>query len=348
MKLIILTLTLLFHSTAYTNTLNRKELFDRSEPRFSKLYRKKMDRVADLLVKKKYDKAISLLDNFISSSSANADNAEFYAQRGRIKAIKGSYHEAEKDLNKALALKVLRPKPTFQILEYLAQIALNKKDTDKSIQYLNQILSLNPEPSPKTLVLKISILAEKKKYQEALILINKVIGMKVTLKEDWMSLFSAVYVMAGTPQKAIPFLKKLLTINPLKNSYWTQLTSVYLSANQPLEALSTLRAAYEMGHLKTEDELSRLADLFSYLKIPFSAAALLEKEFEHFSQNMKIKATEKIFTNYKYAREIDLAEKIINNNLKTFFYIAFHGHKKYLCVYHLVTSKTIFSDFLIC
>ncbi|MCG3732050.1 tetratricopeptide repeat protein [Vibrio cincinnatiensis] len=76
---------------------------------------------------------------------------------------------------------------------------------------------------------------------------------------------------------AIDTLKRLITLEPTKSSWWLQLVSLELRTGQQKEALNSLGLAKLQGVELSQQELRLLAQLYAQNGIPERAAQLLEQ-----------------------------------------------------------------------
>jgi len=78
-------------------------------------------------------------------------------------------------------------------------------------------------------------------------------------------------------KEAIGVIERAILIFPEKKSWWTQLPMFYLLVENYPKALQTLDLAYKQGFLEKEGQIKTLANLYSSNESPYKAAKLLEK-----------------------------------------------------------------------
>ena len=79
---------------------------------------------------------------------------------------------------------------------------------------------------------------------------------------------------------AVKVLEAVVQVFPEKKMFWVQLGQFYaLTENYP-KALATLDLAYKQGFLKKESELKLVASLFQQSDVPHTAAVILEKHID--------------------------------------------------------------------
>jgi tetratricopeptide (TPR) repeat protein len=106
----------------------------------------------------------------------------------------------------------------------------------------NAIASFGDKPNQNPYILKMTSFYERKKYKEA-----------------------------------IDVLETVILIFPENKAWWTQLPMFYLLEEDYPKALQTLDLAYKQGFLDKESQIKTLANLYSSNESPYQAAMLLEK-----------------------------------------------------------------------
>jgi len=125
----------------------------------------------------------------------------------------------------------------------IAQAHYELKQLDKMILPAdNAIAAFSDKPNQNPYILKLTSYYERKKYQEA-----------------------------------INVLETVIVIFPENKTWWTQLPMFYLLVENHPKAVQTLDLAYKQGFLDKESQIKTLANLYSSAEAPYKAARLLEK-----------------------------------------------------------------------
>jgi tetratricopeptide (TPR) repeat protein len=125
----------------------------------------------------------------------------------------------------------------------IAQANYELGQLDKMIEPAdNAIVAFADKPNQNPYILKLTSYYERKKYKEA-----------------------------------IEVLETVLLLFPENKSWWTQLPMFYLLVEDYPKALQTLDLAYKQGFLDKESQIKTLASLYSSNESPYKAAKLLEK-----------------------------------------------------------------------
>ena len=125
----------------------------------------------------------------------------------------------------------------------VAQAHYELKQLDKMIVPAdNAIVAFGDKPNQNPYVLKLTSYYERKKYKDA-----------------------------------IKVLETVILIFPENKTWWTQLPMFYLLTENYPKAVQTLDLAYKQGFLDKESQIKTLASLYSSAEAPYKAARLLEK-----------------------------------------------------------------------
>ena len=125
----------------------------------------------------------------------------------------------------------------------IAQANYELKQLDKMIVPADKaIAAFGDKPNQNPYILKLTSYYERKKYNEA-----------------------------------IDVLETVILLFPENKSWWTQLPMFYLLVENYPKALQTLDLAYKQGFLEKESQIKTLANLYSSNESPYKAAKLLEK-----------------------------------------------------------------------
>ncbi len=125
----------------------------------------------------------------------------------------------------------------------IANAYYSLKQMDKVIEPADKaIAAFGDKPNQNPYILKLQSYYERKKYKEA-----------------------------------IEVLETVIQLFPENKQWWTQLPMFYLLVENYAKAVQTLDLAYKLGHLTKEGQLKTLASLYSQSDAPFKAARLLEK-----------------------------------------------------------------------
>ncbi|WP_286233045.1 tetratricopeptide repeat protein [Thalassotalea sediminis] len=108
---------------------------------------------------------------------------------------------------------------------------------------------------------------------------------------------------------AVEVLETAVQLFPTEKAFWTQLGNFYLLTEDYKRGMATLDLAYKQGFVDKESHLKTLASLYSQNNIPYKAARILEKHIDSGEIKRDDKNLFSLANAYHAAQEIDKAAK---------------------------------------
>lgn len=263
----------------------------------------RLTKAKKLMDEGKHTEAAALLQETLGEVK-DSDYESALTQQSLAYAYLGQrrYGEASRAMEAALAGQTL-PRDVVHALRYnLAQIYVQMEDYGKAHAALMRWLSEEKNPSADAHFLAAIVHHHVKQDDAAITHIQKAISKTAKPQEDWYQFLLSLLFERKRYQEAVPILKRLVEKYPGKPSYWRYLTDVYLNLKREGEALGVLRCAYHEGVLE-ENDLIRLAQLYLRQGVPYSAARLVEKEMARGRISRKTKNLELLGNSWTMARE---------------------------------------------
>ncbi len=290
--------------------IDKTELKNRRIGLISQNTQRKLERAHDLLSKDKPKKAISLLNRLIKTTEKRPhEKAKVIHFIGLAYAQDENYKEAIKYLQWAMDLKALDYSNTMSVLYTLSQVNAAMEKYDEALKTLNDWFSLADEPSPDAHAFKAGLLAQKKKYRQALKLVTKAINSVTKPKESWLVLAVAMNYELEKFRDALPFLETLTALHPEKKKYWKQLSAVYVNLEKNPKALATMELANKANYLDKDSEVMNLVSLLIYGGIPLKGARILTEALKEGLVEKNQKNYEILGDAWAYAEELEKALK---------------------------------------
>ncbi|PCI56556.1 MAG: hypothetical protein COB45_04980 [Gammaproteobacteria bacterium] len=215
----------------------------------------------DINVKKDYDKAY--VARFI---------AVMYATKGD--------HEKEAIfyLKKAVAPDILNEVDHGEAIKLLADLQMQTKNYKDALSNYYAWMAFTSKDDGNTWVKIAQAHYELKQLDKMIVPADKAIiafGDKPNQNPYVLKLTS--YYERKKYQEAIKVLETVILIFPENKTWWTQLPMFYLLVENYPKAVQTLDLAYKQGFLDKESQIKTLANLYSSTEAPYKAARLLEK-----------------------------------------------------------------------
>jgi len=215
----------------------------------------------DINVKKDYDKAY--VARFI---------AVMYATKGDHEKEAISY------LKKAVAPDILNEVDHGEALKLLGDLQMQTKDYKGALGNFYAWMDFTGKDDGNTWVKVAQANYELKQLDKMIVPADKAIaafGDKPNQNPYVLKLTS--YYERKKYKEAIKVLETVILIFPENKTWWTQLPMFYLLVENYPKAVQTLDLAYKQGFLDKESQIKTLANLYSSTEAPYKAARLLEK-----------------------------------------------------------------------
>lgn len=190
-----------------------------------------------------------------------------------------NYAESLGYFEKALELDSLPDQAHFALMYQVSQLYFRQERYDEALERLQLWFCMSPGEriTPGAYVLLASIYAEKEDYNGVLAAISTAISMDSDPREQWFQLrLAANYELEQYPGAA-ETLEIMIAKWPDRKTYWIQLSQIYFRLMQDQNSLAVLALAYRQGLLDKPADLMYLSGLYSYMDVPYKAAAVLEK-----------------------------------------------------------------------
>lgn len=110
-------------------------------------------------------------------------------------------------------------------------------------------------------------------------------------------------------KEAVNVIETAVQIFPEDKSWWTNLGMFYLLIEDYKKSLATLDLAYKQGYLDKESEIKTLSSLYSQNEVPYKAAIILEKHIDSGLVTRDDKNLASLANAWHAAQHIDKAAK---------------------------------------
>ena len=243
--------------------------------------------------KKDYDKAY--VARFIAFMYASKENNE---------------KEAIDYLKKATAPDILNEADHGGALKLLADLQMQTKDYQGALENYAVWMEFTGKEDGSTWVKIAQAHYELKQLADMIVPADKAIiafGNKPNQNPYVLKLTS--YYERKKYQEAIKVLEAVIILFPENETWWTQLSMFYLLVENTPKAVQTLDLAYKQGFLDKASHIKTLANLYFSAEVPHKAAKLLEKHIaagiiKRNDQNMSMLANA-----WHAAQHVDIAAK---------------------------------------
>ncbi len=216
------------------------------------------------------------------SRGNNYLDAIIYQALAQVQWALEDFDSALTSFERAVELDALPNDTHFSLMYQIAQLYYMKERYRDALDRLEIWFCKAPPEriKPDAYVLKASINAQIKEWNEVISAINTAIGMTDEPQENWFSLKLAAYYELEDYPAAAATLEEIITHWPNKKQYWSQLSNIWFKLERDDKALAVFALAHRNNLLNTQGDYLYLSNLYSFRDVPFKAAETLQEGIE--------------------------------------------------------------------
>lgn len=266
---------------------------------------RRLTKIQEAIAEENYNEAVQGAQDLLPRVKRNTyETALVHQTEAFAWSAMENYPKAIAAFVKTIDLNALPQPQHEQMLNNVGQLYYAIDDYNSALKYLLRYLDETcSEPAADAYILIASVYVEKKDYRKALPFVDKAIRAKKDVPEPWYQLKLAIHYEQKQFKQAAETLVKLISLHPIKEDYWKQLSGVFLEMKDDPESLAVLALAGRQGFLDTERELENLANVYLFLEIPYKAAEVLQRGMEQGIIQRDLDSLEKLGTAWQLARE---------------------------------------------
>ncbi|MET1254681.1 tetratricopeptide repeat protein [Aliikangiella maris] len=270
---------------------------------------KRLTRAMELLANDQYPEGIQALKALFESSSDEyvksvvaMNIASAYSQQSDYKSALPyfenalSFGEGQLDHDRLQGLRV-----------NVATLMYSVGNKQKAVELINDWLAKSIKDDPKVYYLLAAMKAEASKFKEALCPAYLAVKHEDKPKKSYYN----ILLLSHYEQKDIigstSVLKEMVEVFPRENSYWRQLSSMYLQLDKTKDSLAVMEMLYLNGGFETETDYKTLSSLFAYEEVSYRSAEILEEGLNKGIVKPEERNLKAIANNYRVSKEVDKA-----------------------------------------
>jgi tetratricopeptide (TPR) repeat protein len=260
----------------------------------------------ELYSQEQYDSAIKLLSGIRMTRLNEYEKAKIYQMLAFCTYGKSDLKGAREYMQLALAEDAFPADQQADLQFNIARMYVAEQDWDNVIANLKLWFEMVEEPNSGAYNLMALAYFQKKDYEAALGPASKAVELAPRPNEGWIRLLLALRLMRQEYAESVPLLEAMVTHFP-KKMYWLQLSTVHGALGSYERALVPLQLAYAQDLLDTDAELRRLAQLLTFLELPYRAALVLDEGIENGAIASDVDGWEMLSNSWIAAREYEKA-----------------------------------------
>lgn len=248
-----------------------------------------LNRIQTLLQDEQYPEARRQLDALLSKLNPGFGLALTYQLYGQYWLSQEQPEKAIAVYQQALELAVFAPPQESAILTNVAQIQLSLNDSVAALNTLQEniprLLLMEKEATRTGLPSRIvqapalmtlaSALQMQDRFAESISFLLEAIERTDSIRESWLRMLMVAYFKEQDYLSAVSVLDRLIAMNPDREEYWQQQTSMYQLLGLTDKALRTLELGYVGGYIQNAESIRILVQLLIAEGIPDRAGRVL-------------------------------------------------------------------------
>lgn len=253
-----------------------------------------LNRVQALLQEGQYPDAKKELDGLANKLNPGFGLALTYQLYGQYWLSQEQPEQAISVYQQALDLAVFAPPQESAILTNIAQLQLSLNDAQAALSTLEdripQLLAMEAEATRRAQSTRIvqapalmtlaTALQMQERFADSIPLLLEAMTRSDSVQESWLRMLMVAYFKENDFALAAQVLDRLIAMNPEREEYWEQQTSMYQLLERTDLALRTLELGYVGGYIENADSLRILVQLLIAEGIPERAGRVLVKAIE--------------------------------------------------------------------
>jgi tetratricopeptide (TPR) repeat protein len=237
----------------------------------------------ELIQEEEHEEALAKLDQLMNR---RGDDMKPF-DKASVLQVRGSAHVNVDDLDGALAdfaaaleLNALPSKQEDQLRYNLAQLYFINERYRDSIRLFEQWMEAGGDVTHTAYFMLGASHYNLDEFARAAERIREAIEAAPEPEQRYYELLNAIYSEQGDTGARVGLLEDMVEIWPGELTYWRQLSSLYMQADEQMKAFAALEAAYLNDLIEKEDDIVMLAQYYSTFENPHRGAQLLVEEME--------------------------------------------------------------------
>jgi tetratricopeptide (TPR) repeat protein len=258
-------------------------------------------------------RAIELLDDLKINTDERAhyNLAFLYQSYATYYLQEGNYQKAIDAYTKALSYKLFPPKMQIAIQYTIAKLNISLANYKASAHWFEIWLKEVKTPTKEGYyLLSVSYLQEEH-YLKAIPYLKKAISLSKEPNKAWYNMLLASYYALENSQEIEKLLEHLIALFPDDDTFWKRYLNSTLIKEEQAKSLAILTLMYHNNSLSQSSQWLTMVRLHLALQTPKSAATILSKALKEKSVKKSYISYKLLFDAYYMAREYQEALKAL-------------------------------------
>ena len=255
----------------------KEEEGKRTAPDIDQMTGKRLNEAIEFLNAEKFADAKAVLLKLNRDKLSPYELSRVEQMFASISNAENDYEGARKHLEGAVASGGLNDEEIQQARFQIAQLYIVQERWQEGLNSLKQWFTTATNPNSSAFYLLAVCYYQVNDHKAALTPAQKAVDMAESPQTSWLELLLALRLENEQYQEAVPLLERLIGQHPERKTYWVQLSGVQRQLEHYEYSLAALQVAYYGGLIESESDLRTLTELQVFRDIPVRGAKLLEK-----------------------------------------------------------------------
>lgn len=236
----------------------------------------------NLMSEDRYSEALTELNAALQITNLNPyERGIIYQMQGSVFYELNRYADAIRAFENAIRSGGLLPKESDALKVNIAQLLIQDGQYVRGATAMETYLNAGGQQKPQYLDLLVSAWVQAENFRKALPWAEKWFNQARSdrkLERKHFDLLNYLYNTLGMPGKQADIVKQMIVRWPEDKTLWDTWASMLANGGREQEAFEVNKMLYLGGALRTEQDLMKVVQYYSFYDMPFQAANILERE----------------------------------------------------------------------
>ena len=225
-----------------------------------------------------YNAAISALQGVLNNETNAYERSIVHQMLGSAYYEQNQFGPAIQNFESAISSGGLTPTESEQLRVNIAQLLICNGEYARGAQMLEDYLARGGQRKPKYDEYIMQAWVQSENYSRALPYAERWFNASSPKERKHYDLLNFLYNNLNMPGKQADIVKQMINRWPGDKDLWDAWASMLANGGREQEAFEVTKMLYLGGALKTEQDLSKVIQYYSFYEMPYQAAQILEKE----------------------------------------------------------------------
>lgn len=223
--------------------------------------------------------AVGKLNEALALPDLNAyERSTIYQMMGASYYETNNYQQAISSFENAISAGGLLPNEVDSLRVNIAQLLIANGSYSQGAQMLENYLNRGGQEKPQYVEMLVQAWVQSDNYSKALPWAQKWFNTASPKERKHFDLLNFLYNNLNMPGKQADIVREMINRWPEDKTLWDAWASMLANGGREQEAFEVTKMLYLGGALKSEADLMKVVQYYSFYDMPFQAAQILERE----------------------------------------------------------------------